>query len=321
VRFSAVSNRLAWLRRPANGFGWVGDGFVRFLPEGVSIIGRRLTLWGQRRSPHLIRPGEIRDVYREGNAVQINLRHGGRRPFVRFWTEEIADAAELVARLPTTRTIELETPASTPQGAGTLRPELWLLAFGVLVLLALAWLKALQSPAPVALLPAPATPASRPVAGPASDQLQGALDGASPTERYQARADLERFSASFDALTQQFGTAFNALTVAGTLTQQEFADGLEKWLLPQWGALARQWAMLPPQQAPVTTLRARADRELGGVIAAWQRALKLYADGLRAQDSRAVNAAFDGIREAEAHEGRASWLLRRLESTQAQSGR
>ena len=312
VRFSAVADRLAWLRQPANGFGWVGDGSVRFMPEGVSIIGRRLTVWGPRGSPHLIRRGEIRDVYREGNAVQINLRQGGRRPFVRFWTEDVADAAELVARLPTTRTIELETPASAPQGAGALRPELWLIALAVLVLLALAWLKAMQSPAPATLVPAPAIPTSRPLTGSTSaDELQRALEAASPAERFQARADLEKFGASFDALTQQFGTAFNALTVAGTLSQQEFADGLEKWLLPQWVMLARQ---LP--QVPAATLRGRANRELGGVIDAWQRALKLYTAGLRAQDSRAVNAAFDSIREAEANEGRARWLLWRLESRQ-----
>src|SRR5262249_24023736 len=138
---------------------------------------------------------------------------------------------------------------------------------------------------------------------------------ASAAEVFQTRSDLERFGARFDVLTQQFAVAFEALTVGGTLSQQDFADGLERWLLPQWGLLARQ---LPLPSA--STLRGRADRELGGVIAGWQRALKLYADGLRAQDSRAVDVAFDAMREAEGHEGRARQLLWRLEWQRDESG-
>src|SRR5262249_30589921 len=124
VQFTAASDRLAWVRRPANGFGWGGDGGGRFVSGGVVIVGRRLAVWGRRRLPRLIRAEEIRDVYREGNAVQINLREGDRRrPFLRFWTEDVADAAELVARLPTTHTIELETLARAPRGAHqALRP-------------------------------------------------------------------------------------------------------------------------------------------------------------------------------------------------------
>ena len=132
----------------------------------------------------------------------------------------------------------------------------------------------------------------------------------------QARSDLEKFEPRFDALTQQFATAFQALTVGGTLSQEEFADGLDRWLLPQWATLAGQ---VP--QASAATLRGRADSELDGVIAGWRRALHLYADGLRAGDSGAVNAAFDAMREAEAHEGRARQLLWRLESIQDQSER
>jgi hypothetical protein len=319
VHFSAASDRLAWLRQPANGFGWVGDGVVRFVPEGVLIAGRRLTLWGRRESPRLIRPEEIRDVYREGNAVQINLRDAGRRrSFLRFWTEDIADAAELVARLPTTRTIELETLLRSPQSAReALRPSIWLLALTVVVLVGIAALKALQAPRLPSPVPTPAaTPLPHLVAPAAVDELQQAVDAASPAEVLQARADLEKFDARFDALTQQFATAFNALTVGGTLSQREFADGLDKWLLPQWTSLAGQLSA-----EPAATLRGRADRELGEVIASWQRALRLYADGLRAQDSTAVNASFDAMREAESHEGRAELLLRRLELRQDQSAR
>lgn len=319
VRFTATSERLAWLRRPANGFGWVGDGIVRFVSEGVLIIGRRLTVWGRRGSPQLIRAEEIRDVYREGNTVQINLRAGDRRrTFLRFWTEDVADAAELVARLPTTHTIELETLARAPRTQPVaLRPGLWLLALAGVLLVALACLKALQSPPSPALATAhSARPLPHVATAAPADELQRAVDAASSTDVIQARSDLEKFAVRFDALEQQFATAFEALTVGGTLSQREFADGLDRWLLPQWAALA---ARLP--QAPAATVRGRADRELGGVIVSWQRALHLYADGLRAQDSGTVNSAFDALREADAHEGRARQLLTRLQSRQDESGR
>jgi hypothetical protein len=68
------------------------------------------------------------------------------------------------------------------------------------------------------------------------------------------------------------------------------------------------------------TLRTRADEQLGAVIANWQRALTLYAHGLRAQDVREVNRAFDAIRAAEAREARAQQLLRLLERSQRDAG-
>lgn len=317
VRFTATSEPLAWLHRPANGFGWVDDGILRFVSEGVLIIGRQPTVWGRRGLRRLIRAEEIRDVYREGNAVQINLRAADRRrPFLRFWTEDVADATELVARLPTTHTIELETLVRAPQTQPlVLRPGWWLLALAGLLLVALACLKALQSPPSPALATAPAAKPHAAAAAP-TDELQSAVDAASSTDVMQTRSDLEKFAVRFDALEQQFATAFEALTVGGTLSQLEFADGLDRWLLPQWAALA---ARLP--RAPAATLRGRAERELAGVIVGWQRALHLYADGLRAQDSAAVNLAFDALREADAHEGRARQLLARLQSRQGESGR
>ena len=319
VRFTTSSDRLAWLRQPANAFGWIGDGVVRFVPEGVLVLGRRLTWLGRRGSPRLIRPDEIRDVYREGNAVQINIRNAGRRhQFLRFWAEDVADAAELVARLPTTRTIELETLLRAPRNAGeALRPSVWFFALAALALAVLAGLRALQTPRTEAPVPAPAATALPHLAAPAvTDELQQVVDAASPAEVSQARTDLERFAPRFDALTQQFAMAFNALTVGATLSQGAFADGLDRWLSPQWAALAAQ---LPLE--PAATLRGRADGELGGVIASWQRALRLYADGLRAQNSSVVNAAFDAMREAEDHEGRARQLLGRLESRQEEAAR
>ena len=112
----------------------------------------------------------------------------------------------------------------------------------------------------------------------------------------------------------QFATAFEALTRGG-LSRQEFADGLERWLLPQWVTLTRE---LPPESSGA--LRARAGAELREISASWQRALSLYGAGLRAQDTRQVNSAFDAIRSAETHAQRAQLLLGDLEQRQLDDG-
>jgi len=312
VHFTRPPYRLGWVRRPANGFGWVGTGTLRFESEGVLLSGKRLTLLGLRRARRLILPEEIRDVYREGNAVQINLHVGARRPFLRFWARDVAEATRLVARLPTRRTIELETELRSPEAVGRARRSAFLLlALAVAVLVGLSWLRAVRlGPAP----PTVSSPSSRTEhAAAASADLERAVRSASDAEVLQSRADLERFGERFAGLTAQFATAFNALSL-GNLSQQAFADGTEQWLLPQWATLAQQ---LP--SAPADTLRGRTVQELGAVIADWQRALTLYAHGLRARDPAEVNRAFDAMRDAEAHQWRA-WRLRGdLESRQSAS--
>jgi hypothetical protein len=312
VRFTPASDRLAWLRRSVNGLGWLGSGTLCLEEGGVRLNGRRLTLLGLRRARRLVHPGEIRDVYREGNAVQINLRDGGPNPFLRFWTEDVADAAELVARLPTQRTIEIEALLRAPQARrGTLRHGPWLLGLAVLVLVAMAALKTAHhgvSPPPVA---PPAAKWPLPAAGreaPAGE-LQRVVEQAADDDAFQSRMDLERFAARFDGLTMEYAAAFNALTVGNDLSQQQFVDGLQRWLSPQWATLA---AELP--RPGTSALRNRMQQELAGVISGWQRALTLYADGLRAQDVGTVNAAFDAMREAEDHQARVRQLLKLLEA-------
>jgi hypothetical protein len=121
------------------------------------------------------------------------------------------------------------------------------------------------------------------------------------------RSDLGKFLARCDALTMQFGTAFDTL-LTSNLSQQDFADGLERWQLPQWRNLARQLPI-----TPAMPLHARASAELQAVINGWERALALYVHGLRAQDPREVDSAFEAMRTAEQHEGRARQLLSDLE--------
>ncbi len=88
------------------------------------------------------------------------------------------------------------------------------------------------------------------------------------------------------------------------MSQGEFVAGLETWLGPQWATLAHQ---LPPGSA--ATLRGQVDEQLHAVVSNWQRALALYAHGLRVQDAREVNSAFDAMRAADQHAARAAGLV------------
>ena len=305
VRFTPARDPIGWLREPANGFGWIGAGTLRLENQGVRVAGRHLTLWGLQRLQRLILPDEIRDVYREGNAVQINLRSGARRPMLRFWAADVAQAAELVARLPTHRTIEFEARLRSPQSRGSPRSALGLLALAAAMLIALAWLREARiGPAPVL---APPSPGASRTTSPAAERQRN-LSGATDAGMLQSRAHLERFSERFDGLTTQFATALSALTT-GTLSQREFAAGLDRWLQPQWATLAQQLLSAGPVAAAEMP-GARIDDELRAVIAAWQRALTLYAHGLRAHDPREVNRAFDAMRDADEHQRRAWELLR-----------
>jgi hypothetical protein len=125
----------------------------------------------------------------------------------------------------------------------------------------------------------------------------------------QARDDLRSFSDRFEGLTTQFATAFDALQ-AGKLSQEEFGEGLEKWLLPQWRTLS---AELRSHAAEPGSARARADVLLDGVMDSWQRALTGYAHGLHVHDPYEVLGAFAYIGDAEEHQRRAQSQARALE--------
>ncbi len=300
VRFTPRAGFWSWLRRSANSFGWVGQGMVRIDGQGAHFFARRLTLLGLRRVQRLIRAYEIHDVYREERAVQINLRGAVQRAFVRFWAADAATAAQLVACLPTSRTIELEEAAQATARTGR-SPRLLVLPLAVAALVVCLSLLILNwGHLPPAAPPAPAQQAGAP-------RAQPAVAGPTDADVLAARADLGKFLARCDALTMQFGTAFDTL-LTSNLSQQEFADGLERWQLPQWRNLAHQLPI-----APATPLHARAAAELQAVITGWERALTLYVHGLRAQDPREVDSAFEAMRTAEQHEGMARQLLNDLE--------
>src|SRR6266853_953253 len=105
VRFTSTSGLIAPVRKPLNSFRWVGPATLRFSEQGILVSARRATLLGLRQTQRFIPPAEIRDVYREANAVQVHLR-GPRNPYFRLWAEDSASAAQIVALLPTRHTIE-----------------------------------------------------------------------------------------------------------------------------------------------------------------------------------------------------------------------
>ena len=307
VRFTPAGP-LAWLRKPRNPFGWVGAGTLCFDERGLEIRARTLTLAGVRRTRRVLHGSDIADASRTGAAIRISLRQAGGPAVVRLSARDAASAAHIMTLLPTRRTVELDhAPAGTAHESA--RPGIaWLLVAAATLLLAAVWVVSTRfvssPPSPVPAAARPATPAP----APRGSALEQAVTEASEAEALLAWADLERFGRAADALTVQFGSAFNAL-LEGPMSQEEFASGLERWLAPQWRVLEKQ---LPPPGGAIS-LRTLADEQLRGVINDWQRALERYAHGLRSHDAAEVNRAFTLIRSAEGHQARARALLAELE--------
>jgi hypothetical protein len=314
VRFNPTSGLSALLRRPQNSYRWIGVGSLLVDEHGVRVTARRLTLFGVFRTVLFVLPTEIREVYREGDSIRIDLQTGTRHDFFRFWAESANAAAEIVRQLPTSRTIELEGGPAWAHAATSseaYRSALWL-ALGVAIVGALAWVgvdRLLSGHEPTSFAPfaAPANKVPDLLPPVATDVVPSGSDSAT----LQARADLLKFTRRLDVLSVQFRTAFEALQ-RGQLTQENFVDGIEKWLLPQCEALGAELPLLtnPP---PV---RASADAEIRATIDNWHRGLMAYAQGLRAHDSTDVFNAFNYLRAAETHQQKARALLDKLDAQQ-----
>jgi hypothetical protein len=184
---------------------------------------------------------------------------------------------------------------------------LWL-AVAVLIAGALAWvgverLLSDQEPSSLSFAASSAASDAGSPAGSAGGQGSNA-------DALAARTDLEKFTPRFDVMAMQFSTSFNALQ-KGALSQEDFVDGVEKWLLPQWEALG---AELAPTTSDPNSAHASANTEIRGVIDNWHRALMSYSHGLRIHDSSEVFNAFNYLRAAEAHQVRARELYDKLEA-------
>lgn len=297
VRFTSTAGLIARRRRPLNSFRWVGPGTLRRTEHGILITAKRSTLLGLRPSEHFIPAAEIHDVYREGSAVQVHLR-GPRNAYFRLWAEDAASAAQLVASLPTRRTIEFESEFSEPQVASAWRmPIGWLIALlAAAAVAALIWSAGHRAEVRRDLPPSP-PPAS---AAPARSAV-------SPEDVLLAQGDLTRFGPRIVALEAEFTLAFNAL-MDGRVSQEKFADELEQWLLPQWDELEAQLHRSHPAAG---SLQQRADADLMAAINNWQLATRAYTDDLRNQ--RFVQKPFVYMARAYPHRWRAERLLDALE--------
>lgn len=300
VRFTSISGLIAPVRKPLNSFGWVGPATLRFSEDGVLITARRATLFGLRQSQRFIPPAEICDVYREANAVQVHLR-GSRNPYFRLWAEDAACAAQIVALLPTSHTVEFETAVQELQTATAWHvPAMWVVVLSAAAALAvLLWVDRYRSVAvrrPVTvLLPRPAAPAATP-------ELV-----ATPADALRVAEELAQFNARIETLTAEFSAALDAL-MDGRVSQQKFAAEMDEWLRPQWDDLE---ARVRRTHATPGPLHGRADAELLAAINNWQLALRAYAEDLRTQ--RVADRAFGYIGRAQLHHSRAQQMQLDLE--------
>jgi hypothetical protein len=302
VRFTSTSGLVARLQKPLNSFQWVGPATLRFSSQGVLITAKRATWLGLRQTQRFITPAEIRDVYREANAVQVHL-HGSRKGYFRLWAEDSASAAQIVELLPTEHSIEFESAIREPEIVIAWRvPPIGLVALSVVACLGvLAWVAAhrglavRESNATQLLQPQPAVPTPKPEAGATAEDV------------LLADQDLTRFAERIEALSTEFKMAFEALQ-DGTVSQAEFADELDRWLRPQWDDLEARVGRTNPVRG---SAQERADHELMGVINNWQLALYAYADDLRNQ--RQVVRSFEYLRRAERHLQRAQQIQSDLE--------
>jgi hypothetical protein len=303
-----------------NSFRWSGSGTIHVMERGLLIIARRRSAMAFHTTEQRFVPaGEICDVYREGNAVRVELRRDlPQRDYFQFWTADAATAGTIVRLLPTTRTIEYEGPSAISVPAPAIassrrrRPPsarsftLVALVAGLIGIAAFITADKLRYTArpdnSEHKLPAPATV-------PSGTAVQGAVPQPKATKATTAqieaaRADLMRYDARIDGLRAQYRMAFAALQ-SGSLSQADFIEGLDRWLLPQWRALYSEIADTTPADGSLDSL---VRKKLMRAVWGWQAALDDYVRGLNDQDSATVLAAFDRMSAANADQSRA-WSL------------
>jgi hypothetical protein len=289
VRFTLSDGLSVLLRRLPNSFGWVGTGTLRFADHGVYVTAMCRPFFGLHRSRRFVSAFEIREVYREGSAVRVDLRAAGvERPFFWFWAEDAAAAAAVVKLLASKQSVEFDDGFSERPARSTAQPRGAWVAVATLILMlpvaaALMWLArprhAAQTPVSVEE-PRRSTSSARP----RPSQPDVAL----------ARIELDRFDSETSALELEFSTSFDALQ-RGSLSQEDFVNRLDRSLVPRWEAVQRQLTSNP---LPVGTAAASVREALARSAVKWQWALRIYGAGLRVHDSNVVLIAFEHFRQA-----------------------
>jgi hypothetical protein len=302
VRFTRARGFASLFERPENTYHWSGYGTLHVGPNGVQFQATRRRLIGlSRAEAHFVPGREISNVYREADGVRVEFREDARQTYLNFWAEDSAAAASIVEQLPTARTVEVEDAPRTlsrpPKSA--LRIDLVGVLILALIIVAIGtWvgLRRIHRDG----VPVPAAQAqAMEVAAPAASVASG--------EQKVLQTDLARFAGRSGALRAQFDSAFKALQ-DGSLTQQDFADGIERWLIPQW--VSQEKALREATYA-AGSRREELRAALIGVSSNWRNGLETYAHGLRLQDPALVHRAFAYIGAGEESEREAQELLER----------
>jgi hypothetical protein len=269
---------------------------------------------------------EICEVFRDGDAVRVDLRSdSGAAAFFQFWTGNPAIAGTIVRLLPTTRTIEYEV--ATADHAAAPRPPLTLhrrrrarrrfiqaaLAAGLFAVAALLIADiVIRQAGPMTpqtvKVPLPVALGSKPGALPATP-----LPSATPAEIASALAEVQRFDDRMEGLRAQYRTASLALQW-GQLSRDDFIDGINKWLIPQWRSLYSELTLNRPADG---TLASLVHGRLVSAALFWDRGLQDYAEGLKANSSDAVMAAFDRMSNGNESRREAWRVLERAEFNSA----
>lgn len=299
VRFSP-ENALG-SETPTNSFRWIGWATLHIGAFGVLVSARRRGWMGfHRRERRFFPSAEIRNVYRDGGAVCVELADAVTGPqSFQFWPTDLKTAATIVALLPTANTIEIDAPAAANDApASPRRRGSWVLAaaaatVAALVVVGVMFLRqgerSLQAAGSITVLPI-TTPSGVPGVVEAATKPGARPDGGA----FDGMQEFERIEPQIEGLKTQFSTALTALEL-GSLTQADFSAGLETWLIPQWRTLSNEVGEAAPAQG---STRYDLHENLVNVTLTWENALESYANGLREQDTDRNLAAFAQMRHA-----------------------
>ncbi|HXR88777.1 MAG TPA: hypothetical protein VN750_00690 [Steroidobacteraceae bacterium] len=296
VRFTPENDPAAEL--PANSFRWIGWATLHIGAHGVLVSARRRGWMGfNRRERRFFTSAEIRNVYREGGAVHVELTDTAAGPQgFQFWPPDLKTAATIVALLPTANTVEIDAPAPSEPATPARHRSVWIFGAAATLIAALVGVgivflhqseRTLQAAGAVTVLPVAA-------AAPGAVDEAAKLAAAPDPEIFSGLQEFERIEPQIEGLKTQFSTALTALQL-GALSQVEFSDGLETWLIPQWRTLSNEVGESTPAQS---SARYDLHEDLVNATLTWESALESYANGLRDRDTERNLAAFGQLRHA-----------------------
>jgi hypothetical protein len=313
IRFARTAGLLEAFLSPAeNSFRWKGDGKLRIEADGISIAVRRglLSLWpSSRRIP----AANIRDVYREGDALRLTVATPDMpRAIVSCWASDAETAAEIVQLLPTRRTVEIEPTASASSASRrSYDRSAILLLFGLVAVLVGVglWIRTPGSTSSEVLAPvaAPQIPVAVNLAQP---RILSAEDFVVPIPAGTPQfAIAVRHLAAFEQESARLLDEYRVdrkLLESGAMDAATFANRLDKLELAWWNVTFR--ILDDPGFTDFSLLDFRAN--LMASARHWRNFLSRYATAIRKGDHVMIAASFDEMARAEQLQARARIFLR-----------